>query len=381
MRGRGLRFAWTVCVLLAAAGCAVRKPQTYRLTTQSSGPILIPPGVATAEWSRVAIRPGVPRGRGTCPSNGGAIEIRRRGGEVRLVVNRDELLRQPPGWLSHWAALAEEQGCVAAGEGTVLALRIVESVALSPRAGYQLLHVRDLPTGYLDIGPENRLQVDSPILKSGAAADAPLVGTTRVTGASGDGRSLQVETTVSADLIGYERAWYAIRPKVGGIGASIVPMSAERTIEGKKEAAAGPAVNHLQFPPQAAFYRLFYRGDQTIAVLFAATRAELDRRTERMAAGSGTCEEAGQPVCVQMPRNVGMNAFVVVVVNGREAVLPVGATIRSAILTEEKKPESTLARLKVRRRYRAATAAVEFDPGNAVVLDMVLAGGEEISWK
>ena len=139
------------------------------------------------------------------------------------------------------------------------------------------MHADDRQTGYVDLGPETRLQVVSPILREGSLPDAPILDTSSLTG---EDNSLTLTLKSTPNLVGYETAWYAIRPKAGHIGFVITPLSAEKHIEGKIEPAAAPSTNYLKFAPQAAYYRLFYKADQgevVEVVLAAATRAELDR--------------------------------------------------------------------------------------------------------
>ena len=363
---------------LLTAGCAVRQPQTYRLVMQPNGRILIPPGVATTDVPRRTFQADVAAGRGKCLPVENAIEIRPHGRGMRVTVTRDGLLRQPPAWLSRWTVAAESQGCIAAGQGFKLASRILESLPLNPDAAYRLLHASDVETGYVDLGPENRLQVDSPILREGTPPDAPVIESAKITG-------LTVEVKTSANFLGFETAWYAIRPKPAGTGFSIVPISAERHIQGTVTPAPAPAANYLHFPPEASFYRLFYKAEQgtmKIMVISGATREELDGRTQAIAADPGACERFTREICILIPKGVALNPDIVVTVNGREAALPVRSTVRRAIAASgEKNAESLLPRLTVRRLYGGKPVPVEFDAASPEILNLILSGGEEISWQ
>ncbi len=173
-------FAASLLLSIVTSGCAVR--QTYRLVAQDAGRVLIPPGVSRPDVAQRTFTADIAGGRGSCGPAEGAISIQSRKGRVRVTVTRDRLLKQPPGWLSAWTAHAELQGCIAAGEGLKLAARIVESLPLDPRAAWRLLHADDRQTGYVDLGPETRLQVVSPILREGAPADAPILDASNLTG-------------------------------------------------------------------------------------------------------------------------------------------------------------------------------------------------------
>jgi hypothetical protein len=120
---------------------------------------------------------------------------------------------------------------------------------MDPRAAWRLLHADDRQTGYVDLGPETRLQVVSPILREGAPPDAPILDASNLTG---ERNRLTLTLTSTPNLVGYETAWYSIQPKAGQIGFAIAPLSAEKHIQGKVEPAAAPATNCLKFGPQAA---------------------------------------------------------------------------------------------------------------------------------
>jgi hypothetical protein len=360
--------------IVITSGCVVR--QTYRLVKQNAGSVLIPPGVSKPDIGQRTFTADIAPGRGSCTPAEGAVAIQSRHGRVRVTVSRDLLLKQPPGWLSAWTAQAESQGCVAAGEGLKLAARIVESLPLDPRAAWRLGHADDRQTGYVDLGPETRLQVVSPILREGAPPDAPIQNATNLTG---EGSRLTLTIESSPNLVGYETAWYAIQPKTGQIGFAITPLSAEKHIQGKVEAAAAPATNYLKFGPQAAYYRLFYKADQgevVEVVLAAATRAELDRQTQAFNSGPALCAQVPSQACVVIPKRVALNPFLAIAVNGSEATIPVGSTVGAAIRLERVPPE-----LKVYKLYAGKPVPVEFDRASPEILGLVLNGGEKISWK
>ncbi len=361
--------------LILLAGCAARQPRTWRLMRQPSGRVLIPPGVKTPDLPRTSLIAQVAPGGEECRTE--AVSIRPRGRGVRVDIARDALLRQPPAWLSRWTAEAESRRCIAPGVGLELAARILEAVPLDPAAAYQLLHASDTQTGYVDLGPENRIQVASPILRDGTAGGA-LLDSAKITG-------LTVEVKASSNLLGFETAWYAIRPKTRGIGFVIAPVSAERHIEDTVTPATAPATNYLQFPPDAAYYRLFYKaeaGTMRIMIVSGPTRTELDRRTQALAADPNACVRLTREACVLIPEGVAVNPDVIVTVDGRETAVPVRTTVGRAIVSAgEKNPESVLARLSVRKPYRGRLVPVVFDSASSEILNLVLSGGEDIVWR
>ena len=367
-------LAATLLLSMVTTGCAVR--QTYRLVNQGTGRVLIPPGISRPDVGQRTFTADIAAGRGSCPPAEGAIAIQSRKGRVRVTVTRDPLLRQPPGWLSAFAAQAESQGCIAAGEGLKLAARIVESLPFDPRAAWRLLHADDRQTGYVDLGPETRLQVVSPILREGAPPDAPILDASNLTG---EGNRLTLTLKSTPNLVGYETAWYALQPKTGQIGCAIAPLSAEKHIQGKVEPVASPATNYLKFGPQAAYYRLFYKADQgevVEVVLAAPTRTELDRQTQAFNSGPALCAQVPTQACVVIPKRVALNPFLVIVVNGSETTVSVGSTVLAATHLSRVPQE-----LKVYKLYAGKPVPVEFDRTSPEILGLVLNGGEKISWK
>ena len=367
-------LAAALLLAIVTTGCAVR--QTYRLVDQGAGRVLIPPGVSRPDVAQRTFTADIAAGRGSCAPAEGAIGIQSRRGRVRVTVTRDPLLKQPPGWLSAWTAQAESQGCIAAGEGLKLAERVVESLPLDPRAARRLLHADDLQTGYVDLGPETRLQVVSPILREGSPPDAPILDTSSLTG---EGNRLTLTLKSTPDLVGYETAWYAVQPKAGQIGFAIAPLSAEKHIQGKVEPSAAPATNYLKFEPQAAYYRLFYKADKgevVEVVLAAPTRADLDRQTRTFSSDPALCAQVPTQTCLVIPKRVAVNPFLVIAVNGSETTVPVGSTIRAATHLDRVPPD-----LKVYKLYAGKAVPVEFDRASPEILGLVLNGGERISWK
>jgi len=355
---------------LLAAGCAVRAPQSYRLVDR----VLIPPGIVSATAPQRPIRTAVAMKARTCSESG--VTVTRR----RISTTRDALLKLPAGGLAALTAGFEERGCVAEGEGARVAVRIVESVALEPVAAYRLLHPGLRESWYFDLGPENRLQVDSPIVRAGADAEKPLLQGASTTTMPREGQ-LEVATKVSSDLVGFETAWYGVRPKPQSSGFIIVPLYAESHIQGVVERTAEPRTNYFHFRADAACYRIFHRGDQTIIVVSAPTRAELDRETRALQKDPAACAAFAPQTCVLAPHNVGINATVVVTVNGKETAVLVGGAVRAAIQAGgERNPDAVLARLTVRKPYNGKLTAVEFDPANREILSMILFGGESLEW-
>ncbi len=308
-------------------------------------------------------------GHGVCPP-----EIRVKSNRVFVTVTREMLNRQPAGWLTTWAAGVEAQGCIAGGEGEQLAAQIAESLPIDPAVAFHLLYPNNRQTGQIDLAPPVRLQVVSPILKDNAA---PILEEAPET--SGDARGLTLAVKSSDNLIGYETAWYSIQPKTVGTGYSIAPLYAERHINAETERRAQPDSN-LAFPPGAGFYRLVYKSDQTAftALLIAgSTREELDDRVRLIDTVAASCSE----LCVAIPRREAINAMLPIDVNGQEAMVNWGANVAEAIRgAGVREPESVLPHLSVGKLHNGRLADVKFDRTSPAILNLILTGGETISW-
>jgi hypothetical protein len=110
-------------------------------------------------------------------------------------------------------------------------------------------------------------------------------------------------------------------------------------------------------------------------VLAAATRAELDRQTQAFNSGPALCAQVPSQMCVVIARRVALNPFLAITVNGSDATVPVGSTVRVAIHLDRVPPE-----LKVYKLYAGRPVPVEFDRSSPEILGLVLSGGEQISF-
>jgi hypothetical protein len=287
------------------------------------------------------------------------------------------LLQQPIGWLNEWTADLESQGCIASGTSAKLAEQIAEALPLDIDQAFHLLH-----SNQLDITSQMRIQVVSPIVHEGVAPDSPIQESAET---SGKGNSITVNIKSSANLLGYETASYAVQTKTNGIGLRIVPLHADRHIGAETERRPLPATNYFQFPADAAFYRVFYEAQQTeyAAIIIAGrTRAELERRTKILATGMASCDKLNNELCVAVPKQVAINGLVPVRVNGRQTFVNWGTNIGGAIRAAgERQANLILPKLAVYKSYNGKPVAVEFDHANPAIFNLIVSGGEVISWK
>jgi hypothetical protein len=374
------RLAFAAVLLpILGAGCAAKR-QSYRLVPWNGGAMLMPPGVDRPELAQRKFTAAVTPGPKACPAGSDAVRATKRGKGLRLEVNGKALAAQPQGWLWNWTAEAESQGCIAPGEGLRLASRIVESVPLDVGIAHrQLLAAPSLSS--VEIGPQSRVQVVTPIMRDGASPDSPLMETTSV---SGSGRTINVDVKASDSLLGFETAWYAVVPKPAGVGFTLAALSVERNIQGRTESAATPLANYLRFSPESNFYRLFLKADVegnavTQMLITAPTRAELNRRTKAIDADPSLCG-AGDGLCVAIPRRAAINIWTAVSVNGKEVRIRGGALRAAIAAAGEKDLARVLPTLAIERPFNGKLTAVEFDRNAPSILDLALVGGERITW-
>ena len=286
-----------------------------------------------------------------------------------FTVNREALVRQPAGWLAWWIGQAEESGCVLAGQGRAVADRVLESAPLGLDMPARLLRNDHKRSGSVDVGPENRLEVVTPIRREGADPNAALVAEATVTGT---GNSLTVTAKSSPELLGVETAWYAVRAE------GIVPVKVEARIQGVLEARAAPARNFFE-GMAGRYYRLVYKADETAVFLAAGSRRELEWSSIALRDNPDACG-TGSLKCIVVPRFVAVNAYLVVNVNGGEVTVPVGATLQSLVRAAGKRPEDVIQTLAITKPFAGRQVTVEFDRAKADVMDLVLLGHEMVRW-
>jgi hypothetical protein len=366
-------------VILGSAGCA--GPATYRYANH----ILIPPGVKSAAVpERTATLPVSSR----CSKTEGGVRIQPRGRSTRVTVQATALLAHPPGWLAGWGLALEKSGCVKPGEGSLLAARIAELIPADPKAVYDLLHANMLTTGYVDLGPEVRLKVLGPILRSGAGPIASAIepSSSEPPRSSRRSRRANMDVRAAADFLGFETAWFEIKPNASEAGAQIVFLSAEDNTAGKVTRASAPHLDYFKFVDGAAYYRLFYltrisAADHNIAVMAAPTMSDLEEQTKRFAADPSFCTGANSSMCVFIPDQVAVQPHFIVTVRGSTVAVPISGKLQDALKAAGvTQPETVLPTLTVQRRYAGALVPVTFNRSHPDILDLLLQGGEDIRW-
>jgi hypothetical protein len=369
---------WLVgSVLVIGTGCAIRQPApvTYRLIARNSDAVLVPPGVADAgvEQGTFITTVGV---RSCMASTSGPITIQVRGTRARVIVRRDELLKEPEGWLGKWAAGLSDRGCITPGDEWTLANEVAESVPMDPRAVFRLLYGEAV-----DMGPQIRIQVDSPLFRDASGANLFATGPIQVTDVPG---GVHIGLKSGGELVGFERAWYRLEAKPQADGLRIIAMSAERRVNGANEQQAQPASNAFSFAAGAGYYRLVYKQEQTeftALVVAGRTRAELDEYAGKLSTRAANCGLVESGFCVAIPKGVAANLFVPVTVNGKEQLVHWGGTVGDTLSMASRERATVMPTLAISRLHNGKPAAIEFDRTSTAILGLRLVGGETISWK
>ncbi len=365
---------WPVAVvLICGAGCAGRRPAplTYRLMKDA---VLVPPGVVDASAEQGSFVAAV-TAKGCLASASGPITIQVRGRRARVSVRREELLKQADGWLGAWAAGLLERGCVAPGQQWTLANEVAESAPMDPKAAFRLLYGEGV-----DLEPQLRIQVDSPLFREVSGAIKFATGPIQVTDVPG---GVHIETESGGELVGYERAWYGLKAKAHGDGLSMVALSAERHVNGGNEPRSEPASNAFPFAAAAGYYRLIYKQEQTeftALVVAGRTRSQLDAYAAKLGARGANCGMVESGFCVAIAKGQAANLFLPVTVNGKEVLIHWGGTVRDAV-GGGRDAGAMLPTLEISKLHNGKAAAVEFDRSSAAILGLRLMGGETMSWK
>jgi hypothetical protein len=352
-----MRTTWfLVLTLLLSTGCAVKR-QAWQLT----GQVLTPPGPANGAFAapKTAALAACPRD----PS----IQLDQRKQRLKVAVDRTALEKHDKGWLADWTAR-----CFASDQQDLMAARVLESVPLTTGTGFRLMHANDVRAGFVDLGPGNRVEVISPILREGAPADAPLI---EEAGVSGTDRRIEVTLKASPNLVGHETAWFGFEPKPGG-GTRISPITANASVRGIAMPLESPAKNYFTFTPHIGFYRMFYKPEEETAVVVGtASRDQLPRDLT-------ACGKAGGPECITLPKRVGINPYLEIKVNGEPMAVPahVPPTMRTVIQAAKARPDAVLPTLAILKPYAGKPIPVEFDRTKQDILGLVLSGNEDIRW-
>ena len=180
----------------------------YRLVRTDAKEMMIPPDVARGDLTKRSFNVNVAAGNGRCPSSGAGIRIQTNKKRTYMTVTREMLLNRPAGWLNGWTADLESEGCISVGAGSKLAEEIAWALPLEMNQSFHLLY-----SDQIDVTPQMRLQVVSPILDREQPKDASTPGSIE---ASNELSGVTLTASSGKNLIGYEIASYSVRAKAIG---------------------------------------------------------------------------------------------------------------------------------------------------------------------
>ncbi len=175
----------------------------------------------------------------------------------------------------------------------------------------------NLRAPYLDLQPGWRLRVITPLTKS---------GTYRPRMRKQEQNSATVTLSPADDFIGYETAYYALRPR-GRTGVHIVFASAVDTQNGITAAVAHPRARLFELPHGAKYVRLLYlkrvsETDHDMAVLASDEPTLLAQFTTQVQADPHACENLRDTFCSWIPAGIAVRAEVLENIHGREQWAP-----------------------------------------------------------
>jgi hypothetical protein len=289
--------------------------------------------------------------------------------------------------LNAWAAALERTGCIGAGEAFTLTTSVIDALPLGLSERRQLRGEALATRGSVDLSSVNALRVVSPVFRPGAPPGTA-IATEQSEVSGGPNGSITVELKANPDLTGYEVAWYDVRKREDGPGFHIAPRTAEVHIAGKVEQEPAPRVNPFVFEPTARWFRFFLitrasANDYDMVLLSAPTASDLEARTELFRRdAAGYLRSADKATYAAMTREIGVNPYVRVRVNGVETDIPVGDSIRQVIeaSTGRGQAANALPHLTILKPHGGKLCRVEWDHSARDILSLTLEGGEEIAW-
>jgi hypothetical protein len=379
--------------IVAATLTACAHPAgSFRLVTGTPHALLIPPQVkdASVDTTSIRLRPGGTKA--ACVASASGLRIAGRS----LMINRDLLTASAPGELDNWAAALEKAGCIGPAETFALKTTVIDALPLEPSQRLRLRGYALATAGSTDLTSVNSLRVVSPVFRPGAPPGSPAIAAAKANVSSGPNGSINVDLTTkeNPDLRGYEIAWYDVKERADGPGFYVAPRSAELHIAGKVEQEAAPGTNQFAFEPAARWFRFFVKtrlsaNDYNIVLLSGSTASDLETRAANFQKDAALfLGSASKTSYVVIVKEIEVNPYIRVKINGVETDVPMGSSIRQAIEQTAGRgtASNALARLSVLKPYRvqklphAGLSPVEWDHGTQDILNLMLEGGEQIAW-
>lgn len=363
------------------SGCGGKFVESYRILGDPAKPVLVPPGVRKLHGNTKTFAVRKPVREPDCASPKHGIRVRVRRNAVKVAIRQETLEASPPGWLSRWADILSDRGCLPHSGRSVFVRRVLEAFPLGVRDTYRIPYGHSSTSDFIDFVAGQRLKVVGPVLRDDSE---PLELTVESVDPGGAG-GLNLRVRSSANLAGYEESWYSIT--VAGNGDSRITHDQTRFFhDGEITVLERPEVTAVSFMPQGRFIRMVYlarvaeRGDHDVLFVSGPTREELETRSAAVLKNPSQCIEANSNEwCRGAPSKLAINLFVTVVLNGTaEEVAPgiaLGQFLRRGF---GPRTMSTPPGLEVYRPYADRLAEVAFDPSSGAIMTLPLLGGERI---
>ena len=343
--------------------------------------MLVPPGVKSPSVTARKVKlKDLPEGE--CPGVAQGVALRRHKRRLTLQVTQSALHMRPNGWLLGWAGELEGSGCLPPGQGLAAARLVAQALPSGMSREYALLNSPTRTTGRSDLLPWSKLRVTTPIFREGAPPDAKVIRDDEAIVEEAP-RGLSLTLRTSDDFLGYEFAWYALRPRPDG-GVRL-ELEFSETHVGEDTTRSETSRTPLQFGEDSRYFRILVLtrvsdSDHNAALVFGSTLGELAARTRAVEADPSSCERMAG--CVAIDTQVALLPFVSVQANGKEILVPPGSNVRQALREAgETDLEAVAETLRIERDYAGRLTPVEADQDGRVLLELGLLGGEAISWR
>lgn len=329
-----------VCLLSILLAACRHQPLAYTLVPKGPQVILIPPIRTSTE---VLIPHARQRLAPDCDIAGDWISLNWRGKTARIRMTEsegdpggpDRMLTDTLKSIEAFRAalLADvDKGCLTTEERSRLVTSITERFALPPLTAYNLRFGAFVQSGFVELTPDFRLKVVSPLPS------------------------------------GVEVAFYSITAKDDRMLLALDSF----TTNPPGTAPAPP----LSLPASPNYFRVLFWTSLSSAnhystILVAANHSGLENATRRFQAQpDGSCRIALGPgvTCIPVPPAWAVNAELRVRVNGRDAFVGIGGTVREAVGADRQ--------VQVQRMFQGRLIPVK----GANLLRLVLMPGDQITY-
>lgn len=368
-------------IWLSSLGCAARGHGTYRVLDRPDRAVLVPPDVRDPLGNAVTLTLRPAARQTECPAPGPGIDVTTGRNKVRVSIRQQAFAGRQGGWLLRWADALGDKGCLPRGSELRFVRTVLEALPLGVRETYAVAFGQPVTSRFTDFHPGRILKIVGPVLRD-EAERADL----KVEAAVQDGfRGLSLQVRSSENLLGYEESRYVIATDAAG-DLRLDHDYTRLYRNGEMTVPERPTATDAGFVPGGRFLRMIYltrvaeTGDHDVLLVSGATRTELEARSEAVSDDPGMCQESRSgDWCTRVSRDLSLNVFVTVTLNGIEVDtapgIPLGQFLHNGFgLGAPAVPDE----LQVRRPYRNRMAAVEFDPRSTAILSLPLLGGERI---